>query len=101
MTTKLEPWMALPDEQINARSPQLDGLEGSRVEVVTLAGETRRFWVSRNHQDARMQIHLELPQSHSRYGNPATETYRSVRVIRHCRHCTRPYSCGRADRGLR
>ncbi len=60
--------------------PQLTGLEGKRVEVVTHYDEKRRFYVSRS--TGPMQIHLEISTRRSTGGNAADESgYKSVRVI--------------------
>jgi hypothetical protein len=65
-----------------ALTPQLEGLEGKRVEVVTKYGETRRFWVGRNIRSAPVQIHLEILTTRSLGGAPAEMEYESVRVVR-------------------
>lgn len=61
-------------------SPQLIGLEGRRVEVVTNYDETRRFKVGRS--TGWIPIHLELANVRSSGGGAAERTYKSVRVIR-------------------
>lgn len=63
-------------------SPQLEGLEGRRVEVVDLRGNKRRFWVRRNHHTAQIRIHLEVHNTRSMGGAPADMEYQSVRVVR-------------------
>lgn len=61
-------------------SPQLCGLEGRRVEVVTTYGETRRFNVGES--TGWLPCHLEISRRNC-YGGPAAEfEYNSVRVIR-------------------
>lgn len=60
--------------------PQLIGLEGKRVEVVTHYGETRRFWVGKS--TGVLPIHLEISRRNSMSGSAASETgYKSVRVV--------------------
>lgn len=61
-------------------SPQLAGLEGRRVEAVTLYGETRRFQVGKS--TGWIPIHLELANARSSGGGGADREYKSVRVIR-------------------
>lgn len=46
--------------------PQLNGLEGKRVEVVDSYGETRRFYVGRS--SGWMPSHLEIPRRDSTGG---------------------------------
>jgi len=60
-------------------SPQLIGLEGYRVEVVTNYGETRRFIVGKS--TGWLPIHLEVSRRGA-FGGPAAERhYRSVRTL--------------------
>lgn len=59
-------------------SPQLTGLEGRRVEVVTTYGETRRFWVGKS--TGFIPCHLEILRANSTGGGPAEALYKSVRV---------------------
>lgn len=61
-------------------SPQLVGLEGRRVEVVTTYGETRRFQVGKS--TGFNPIHLEVSRRNSMGGVGAERHYKSVRVIR-------------------
>lgn len=61
-------------------SPQLIGLEGRRVEVVTDYGETRRFNVGKS--TGWLPIHLEVHHHRSTGGGAAERHYKSVRVIR-------------------
>jgi hypothetical protein len=70
---------ATPTEQIDARTTQLKGLEGARVEVSTLEGETRRFIVGSS--AGRVRISLELANRRSRFGSAAAPSYVSVRLI--------------------
>lgn len=77
----LEAWQARPEDQIDMRSPQLTGKEGCRVEVTDLHGETRRFWVGRNHRLAKIQIHLEIRRRNSSGGHQADREYASVRIV--------------------
>ena len=58
---------------------QLLGLEGKRVEIVSTAGETRRFWVGRS--TGWRPCHLEIHNRRSRGGHPASAEYNSVRVL--------------------
>lgn len=61
-------------------SPQLIGLEGRRVEVITLYNERRRFQVGKS--TGWLPIHLELANRASSGGGAAEREYGSVRVIR-------------------
>lgn len=61
-------------------TPQLVGLEGCRVEVVTTYDETRRFNVGRS--TGWVPCHLEIHNSRSSGGVSAEKQYKSVRVIR-------------------
>ena len=65
-------------------TPQLEGLEGNRVEVETLYGETRRFIVGKS--TGWLPIHLEIKTRASTGGMGAEREYRSVRVVRPGRH---------------
>jgi hypothetical protein len=60
-------------------SPQLIGLEGWRVEVVTTYGETRRFIVGKS--TGWMPIHLEIARRDSSGGGGAERQYKSVRAL--------------------
>ena len=64
-------------------TPQLRGLEGWRVEVVTLYGETRRFIVGRS--TGWRPIHLEVHNRRSTGGGGAEKQYRSVRALYYVR----------------
>lgn len=64
-------------------SPQLKGLEGYRVEVQTLYGETRRFIVGRS--TGWIPIHLEVRTRRSMGGGAAENRYFSVRVLERVR----------------
>ena len=57
-------------------TPQLVGLEGWRVEVVTTYGKTRRFIVGRS--TGWTPIHLEIPRRDSSGGIGADKEYASV-----------------------
>lgn len=57
-------------------SPQLVGLEGHRVEVVTAYGETRRFIVGES--TGWMPCHLEIARRDSSGGGAAEFEYESV-----------------------
>jgi len=61
-------------------TPQLTGLEGRRVEVVDMHGETRRFKVGLS--TGPIPIHLELHNVRSAGGMGAAREYKSVRVVR-------------------
>lgn len=61
-------------------TPQLIGLEGRQVEVITTYGETRRFWVGRS--TGWCPCHLEIARSNSHDGPAAEAEYKSVVVIR-------------------
>ncbi|KAB3178557.1 hypothetical protein F9047_11585 [Escherichia coli] len=61
-------------------SPQLKGLEGRRVEVVTMYGEKRRFIVGRS--TGWLVTHLEIPRANSSGGMSAEKQYKSVTVIK-------------------
>lgn len=60
-------------------SPQLTGLEGKRVEVVSLYGERRRFKVGKS--TGWRPCHLELANARSTGGGAAEVAYKSVRLI--------------------
>jgi hypothetical protein len=65
-------------------SPQLNGLEGFRVEVVDEPGEApRRFIVGRS--TGWLPCHLEIPRRDSSGGLPARLEYHSVRTIERVR----------------
>ena len=57
-------------------SPQLRGLEGWRVEVVTTYGETRRFIVGRS--TGWVPCHIEILRRDSTGGIGAAKQYASV-----------------------
>lgn len=61
-------------------SPQLVGLEGSRVEVVTTYGERRRFTVGKS--TGWIPCHLEIPRSNCGGGPAAEREYNSVRILK-------------------
>ena len=79
-------WNTLtPQERKDARSdagltPQLAGLEGWRVEVVTTYGETRRFIVGRS--SGWVPCHIEIKRRDSLGGTGAEREYASVRKIK-------------------
>jgi len=85
-----EKWRSLPPKERRALrdlsdlTPQLKGLEGYRVEVEDVYGETRRFIVSVS--GGWRPCHIELKRIDSRWGNAADSEYRSVRVVRKVRH---------------
>lgn len=61
-------------------SPQLKGLEGRRVEVVTLSGEKRRFIVGRS--TGWLVTHLEVFRANSSGGQVAEREYKSVTIVK-------------------
>lgn len=75
-------WVSLTTAQRDAirskdgLSPQLVGLEGWRVEVVTEYGETRRFIVGRS--TGWIPCHLEVSRRNSFGGVGAEKKYKSV-----------------------
>ncbi len=80
-----EKWNSLSPAQREAMqstdglTPQLIGLEGYRVEVVTTYGETRRFIVGRS--TGWRPCHLEISRRNAFGGGPAESTYASVRTL--------------------
>lgn len=60
-------------------SPQLKGLEGYRVEVVTSYDEKRRFIVGRS--TGWRPCSLEIHNRRCMGGQPAEQHYKSVRVL--------------------
>lgn len=67
--------------KLNAElSPQLIGLEGWRVEVVTTYGETRRFIVGKS--TGWIPCHLEIKHHDSHGGGAAEREYTSVKALR-------------------
>ena len=78
-------WDALtPVERDRLRSdagltPQLIGLEGWRVEVITTYGETRRFIVGRS--SGWIPCHIEIKQRNSHGGFGAENEYATVRRL--------------------
>ncbi len=80
-----EKWNALtPTERVQLRdlgglSPQLLGLEGWRVEVVTDYGETRRFIVGRS--TGWRPCHIEISRRTAHSGVGAERKYKSVRKL--------------------
>ena len=60
-------------------SPQLKGLEGMRVEVVTDYGETRRFIVGRS--TGWIPCHIEVSRRSASGGVGAERHYQSVRTL--------------------
>lgn len=64
---------------LSGLSPQLIGLEGWRVEVVTTYGETRRFYVGRS--CGWKPCHLEVNNRRSLGGPAAEKEYQSVRKL--------------------
>jgi hypothetical protein len=64
-------------------SPQLIGLEGHRVEVVTMHGERRRFIVGKS--TGPIPCHLEIKRRDSSGGVAADREYKSVKVLERVR----------------
>lgn len=60
-------------------TPQLVGLEGWRVEVVTTYGETRRFYVGRS--TGWVPCHIEIARRDSTGGMGAERKYAKVRRL--------------------
>jgi hypothetical protein len=78
--TPLEKEKLRTDENL---TPQLKGLEGFRVEVITTYGEKRRFNVGRSTGWAPCHIELRCIRSH---GGPCAEKkYQHVKLIRKVR----------------
>ncbi|MCL6318701.1 hypothetical protein EXT67_20575 [Pectobacterium atrosepticum] len=59
---------------------QLKGLEGRRVEVITMYGEKRRFIVGRS--TGWMPAHLEISRANSSGGMSAEQEYKSVTIVK-------------------
>lgn len=84
-----ERWDALSRQQreairdLSGLSPQLKGLEGWRVEVVDMQGETRRFIVGRSTGWRPCSLEIKTIRSHG--GDPARMEYRSVRKLNRVR----------------
>jgi hypothetical protein len=80
-----EKWQFLPHEKRQALrdnsclSPQLTGLEGWRVEVVSTCGEKRRFIVGKS--TGWRPVHLELYNRRSISGGSADREYLSVKKL--------------------
>lgn len=67
-------------QDLSGLSPQLVGLEGRRVEVVSEYSEgKRRFWVGRS--TGWQPCHTELKLITSNWGSAADKSYASVRVL--------------------
>ena len=64
---------------LSGLSPQLVGLEGWRVEVVTDWGETSRFIVGRS--TGWRPCHIEVSRRSARGGPAASMSYKSVRKL--------------------
>lgn len=64
-------------------SPQLAGLEGHRVEVVTMYDERRRFIVGKS--TGPIPCHLEVKRIDSSGGIAAEREYKSVKVLERVR----------------
>lgn len=72
------------DTAVCGLSPQLVGLEGYRVEVEDMHGETRRFIVGKS--TGWLPIHLEIARRDSSGGMGASREYKSVRSIERVRY---------------
>jgi hypothetical protein len=75
----LSPFEREKIRDLSGLSPQLVGLEGWRVEVVTTYGETRRFIVGRS--TGWRPCHLEIARRNSSGGGAAEHQYASVRRL--------------------
>jgi hypothetical protein len=64
-------------------SPQLIGLEGCRVEVVTTRDERKRFIVGKS--TGPIPCHLEIARRDSSGGGAAEREYKSVKVLERVR----------------
>jgi hypothetical protein len=60
-------------------TPQLNGMEGWRVEVVRMNGESARFIVGKS--TGPIPCHLEVKRVDSMGGDPADKEYKSVRAV--------------------
>lgn len=67
------------EKDLSDLTPQLIGLEGWRVEVITSYGEKRRFIVGRS--TGWKPIHLEVLTKRSLGGSGAEKLYASVRKL--------------------
>lgn len=78
-------WQALPESEkakvrdLSDLTPQLTGLEGWRVEVVTTYGETRRFIVGKS--TGWKPCHLEIARRDSTGGGGAEKVYASIKTL--------------------
>lgn len=61
--------------------PQLIGFEGGRVEVITMDGAKRRFWVSRSSGWRPCHIERKLRTSHGGVGISRSEQFKSVLFV--------------------
>lgn len=85
-----ETWVSMTEKEREAvrdysnMTPQLKGLEGWRVEVQDVAGDKpRRFIVGRS--TGWRPCHLEVKTRRSMSGNPAAQSYFSVRRVERVR----------------
>lgn len=74
--TAMTPAQRDKERDLSGLQPQLLGLEGWRVEVVTLEGEKRRFYVGKS--TGWRPCHLEIHNRRSMGGGPADSRYASV-----------------------
>jgi len=78
-------WNAMTEHEreqlrdLSGLTPELVGLEGWRVEVVTSYGETRRFYVGRS--TGWQPCHVEIPRRDSKGGIGAEHSYTEVRKL--------------------
>lgn len=64
-------------------TPQLQGLEGYRVEVIDAHGEKRRFIVGKS--TGWRPCHLEIASARACGGDPARSHYKSVKALERVR----------------
>jgi hypothetical protein len=79
----LERELAERGDAVADLTPQLAGLEGHRVEVVTMHDERRRFIVGKS--TGPIPCHLEVKRIDSSGGTPADREYKSVKVLERVR----------------
>lgn len=71
------------ERDFSALTEQLKGLEGCRVDVTTMKGETKRFIVWRS--SGQTPVHIQLTSRRATSGIPADLEYRTVRRINRVR----------------
>ena len=67
------------EKDLSDLTPQLIGREGTRVEVVDMSGNKRRFQVGKS--NGWKPVHLELYNRRSLGGGSADKEYKSVKFI--------------------